>query len=605
MHESDASTPERYLHSVDPRVSCWDIARIYDNTSDAVESLEAFLSEPAIFHSERDIAAAHLSLATAHAMRSDLDAAEAHIDEAERRFALLNDELSLAYVQIRKHFVQHQHDEHDAILAALPRAFRIASEHGDTYLTAALLNDRGLIELLRGMASDGVASYIEATRIAEEVGDHFLSSMIRLNIGGAFLEVHDFEVAIIWLIECLEFAKRANSVYLRFQCNSMLAQCFQQIGNAERALAFGSEAIRLAPGIEYLFSVAECVYDIAIVRSRLGRSKLAIEAFELAASLFHRVDTQASAARRWVCAWCIERETDAFTRRTYDALLAVAHQDVVTTYSMVFDLYDALAQSATVLGLKDDAISHLQRSKALAVDYWQQIGEKQARIAVSQYQLARAQSEAEREREHREELAEALDEAESFNRVNQGLVAQLRAQSAILEQQATEDALTGVGNRRYFDLHLEREAKHARAFMRPLSVALVDLDNFKSVNDRFTHQMGDRVLVAFAVILRENVAPTDFVARYGGEEFGIVLPETDQATALERAEAIRLAIAHHPWPTLDNGLHVTASIGIATAAGNGTAAELLTAADRMLHAAKEHGKNQVWHHVAGNEILNN
>ena len=136
-----------------------------------------------------------------------------------------------------------------------------------------------------------------------------------------------------------------------------------------------------------------------------------------------------------------------------------------------------------------------------------------------------------------------------------------------LERVAQTDGLTGIANRRAFDQALERAVRRARRTNEPLSLLLLDLDHFKSLNDTAGHQAGDEVLRQFAGILAQAARrPDDVAARYGGEEFALILPSTDQTGAVEVAQRIRenLAAAEIPHPRGIDGL-VTVSIGAITA----------------------------------------
>ena len=121
---------------------------------------------------------------------------------------------------------------------------------------------------------------------------------------------------------------------------------------------------------------------------------------------------------------------------------------------------------------------------------------------------------------------------------------ELEALQAQLREQAEKDWLTGCYNRRYLACDARGAGRRARA---PLSVAVLDLDHFKAVNDRFGHQCGDRVLARAAALLHANVRAGDVVTRAGGEEFVIVMPWTDAADAAVCAERLRAAIAAADW----------------------------------------------------------
>jgi len=165
-----------------------------------------------------------------------------------------------------------------------------------------------------------------------------------------------------------------------------------------------------------------------------------------------------------------------------------------------------------------------------------------------------------------------------------------------LQQQATTDALTGLANRAAFDKFLEEHFAAARRQGRPLSLLMLDLDRFKSINDRFGHPCGDQVLRRLGRLLRGTARSTDLAARYGGEELAMVLPNTTRPTAAAIAESIRATVAARPMVIDGNTIPVTVSIGVATFEPGtpfASAAHLLKAADLALYAAKNSGRNKV------------
>lgn len=171
------------------------------------------------------------------------------------------------------------------------------------------------------------------------------------------------------------------------------------------------------------------------------------------------------------------------------------------------------------------------------------------------------------------------------------------------ERLSITDGLTGVWNRRHFDLRANEEVRRANRFGEPFSLVLLDVDDFKRINDTAGHQAGDTVLVEIAARITEAVREVDTVARYGGEEFCLLLPRTDVRGACLLAEKVREAVAARPFALHDHGRHVdvTVSVGVATHPLHGDgAAPLLTAVDDALYRAKRAGKNRV--EVAGTEM---
>jgi diguanylate cyclase (GGDEF)-like protein len=151
------------------------------------------------------------------------------------------------------------------------------------------------------------------------------------------------------------------------------------------------------------------------------------------------------------------------------------------------------------------------------------------------------------------------------------------------------DFLTGIGNRRGFDLTLMREHERALRDNEPLSVVMIDIDFFKKYNDDFGHVDGDQVLIEVARVLRLSVRAPEYLARYGGEEFVVILPTTDMHAAEVAAERIRTAIENNTWPQRP----ITVSLGIVTTTGKIDVGSLVKLADAALYHAKIDGRNRV------------
>lgn len=172
-------------------------------------------------------------------------------------------------------------------------------------------------------------------------------------------------------------------------------------------------------------------------------------------------------------------------------------------------------------------------------------------------------------------------------------VSRLREQADRERRHALTDALTGLANSRAYYAVLERELERARRSARPLTVAYLDIDNFKSINDEGGHLEGDQLLRTCAATLASNLRAVDTAARLGGDEFALVLPETGAEGAALLLERVRLALlrdlqAHErPWPVT-----VTVSIGAVTVLGNPPSAEdVVRAADEAMYRVKRSGKN--------------
>jgi diguanylate cyclase (GGDEF)-like protein len=164
-----------------------------------------------------------------------------------------------------------------------------------------------------------------------------------------------------------------------------------------------------------------------------------------------------------------------------------------------------------------------------------------------------------------------------------------------IQQLAVRDGLTGLHNYRYFRQQIERIVQQARRYGAPLSMLMIDLDNFKTYNDSYGHLKGDVILKEVAALLLEHTRASDLVVRYGGEEFAVLLPETGEEHAHSVGEKIRQVIEEHPFALAAGELpkSLTISVGVASSGGESSADVLVQRADDALYCAKEAGKNRV------------
>ena len=158
---------------------------------------------------------------------------------------------------------------------------------------------------------------------------------------------------------------------------------------------------------------------------------------------------------------------------------------------------------------------------------------------------------------------------------------------------ARHDPLTGTLNRKGLDEVMEREIARSRRNGAPLCVALLDVDNFKSINDRLGHETGDAALVHLANVARSAMRPQDMLARYGGEEFVVVLPETTQAQGIEAMTRLQRELTTRFFLQNNEKILITFSAGVAQLGTEETSTEALRRADQGMYLAKRAGKNRV------------
>lgn len=271
----------------------------------------------------------------------------------------------------------------------------------------------------------------------------------------------------------------------------------------------------------------------------------------------------------------------------HDEALALLEEALVLAQSVrnrreVFKTHLALSQAYERAGNLEKALENYKAFHQVRTEVYDEAARATTHLLKVETELSKERFEREIWRLRNVELATALE--------------RLEEQARQLVRLSVRDGLTGVFNRRHLDEQLPSELARARRTGQPISVAMIDLDNFKRINDSVGHSLGDRALQGVADVITGLLRQSDILARYGGEEFAIVFPDTGEEAAAAACERIRAAIEARDWTDVSPNLGVTASFGVAQANATCDAGSLLDEADARLYAAKAAGRNRV---VAG------
>jgi diguanylate cyclase (GGDEF)-like protein len=261
-------------------------------------------------------------------------------------------------------------------------------------------------------------------------------------------------------------------------------------------------------------------------------------------------------------------------RQSGEDVLAWLDDRLPHTRSLILS---TLASALREAGRVEEAYDALARAAELERQAFRELSELQLRLERATLETTAARRESDALALKNRELSHAHAELEH----RAGELERLQAQ---LRDQAERDWLTGLHNRRYLARELDRLTEQEIPV--PVSVAVLDLDHFKSINDRFGHITGDDVLVRVAGLLCDTLRASDIVVRSGGEEFVIVMPLTDAPAATACCRRIHQAIHEERWEHLAAGLTVTASVGVATTQDLGALDTLVKLADGRLYEAK-------------------
>jgi diguanylate cyclase (GGDEF)-like protein len=247
-------------------------------------------------------------------------------------------------------------------------------------------------------------------------------------------------------------------------------------------------------------------------------------------------------------------------------------------------ILSTLASTLRDAGRLEEAYDMLARAAELERQAFRELSELQLRLERATLEASAARQTSTALAAKNRQLAEAHTELELRARELEALQDQLR-------EQAERDWLTGLHNRRYLARELERLPTEQRDGW--FSLAVVDLDHFKSINDRFGHEIGDHVLVRVAALLCEVLRQPDLVVRSGGEEFLVLMPATEARAASACCERIRRRIRDEPWHAIAAGLALTASVGVASTDDPDQLTALARSADQRLYEAKRSGRDRV------------
>ena len=463
-------------------------------------------------------------------------------------------------------------------LALATQAARFVA--GNDAARCELASLKSQLSFFSGSYNEAMEQAEDAIAIADASGDIGLrifarsaGCMILGNAGVAHLYDH--------LIEVLDLSVEAGDRWQEAMSRNDLACWHQEQGDVERAeeqLARGLEIAReLEPNAFALGVLQSTRSDIRLLAGRaeeaLADARGAIES--LIAQGAPNPYVFGVTVRAEVQALAALGRLDEAQDSSEGALIRLGEQ-VPHARSLVLATIAAALREA---GRIEDAYDALHRSAELEREGLRQLAE----LRLS---LERATIETRAARNENARLAALVAELNAARAALETRTAELESLKEQFREQADRDWLTGLHNRRYLARRLEDSAQ---AF----SLAVLDLDHFKGINDAHGHEAGDQVLVRVANLLLSVVRHSDVVARTGGEEFVLLMPRTDLAAAVSCCERALAAIRGAVWSDIAPGLRVTASVGIAGAGEGAEFDAIASLADSRLYAAKRAGRDRV------------
>ncbi|PNY80901.1 diguanylate cyclase [Deinococcus koreensis] len=541
--------------------------------------------------SPRDEARARLCLGYGLLRLGEFAAAR---DEVEQAVALFT---GLADVPWRRTALNIQgmlQGERGALVEAL-KTFglvrQLSAQLGEIQAEVEAINNTGTVYVNMGDHAGALEHRLTALRLCREHGLRGVEREALVNLSVDYHELGQYEAAL----EAAQASWAAGDAqedeidpYVRAMGQHQAARACFGLGRYEQALALNHEALAA-------FGAQGDQASSAEVHAELGR-------------LAEQRRDYAGAGQAYRLSLLLRRQTGD-TRGEAESLLQVGQLHLLMDEQQA--ALDTLHQARTVAeaaearsercaadlalcrayrqgGQHREALHHLEQHLQLKEQLFNDRSARRLQSLQVQYELGLAEEQRAQAERQSAELRQLNAQLEQSNQEREAAHAETSRLLAQVERQANEDALTGLANRRAFDRTIERLVRGAQ-----LSVIVCDIDHFKSVNDRFSHLVGDEVLRQVARLLRSGLRQGDLLARYGGEEFVILMQGTDVQTTVQIAERLRRLVEQYAWTSIRPGLHLTLSLGAATTDGERSVAELVEGADLALYRAKAAGRNQL------------
>ena len=425
-------------------------------------------------------------------------------------------------------------------IVVLTEAERIAEEIGDRGAQAQALDTMANVYAVSGHPDNALEGHMRALAIQQELGDELSVARVRNNMAYTYLELEDYDAALETAEVSLSFISQNGHEHIEMAVLDTLASVHLAMGDLDAALANAQRGLALARARSSHRDETDSLMTLGKILMKQGRYDDALVSIEQALVL---AQEHGRAVEEYKC----------------HELLATIHEN------------------------RDDPAAALTEYRRYHEQEHACINrESQTRIANLRVEFlledARKDSEIHRLR------TLALEQE-----VGESRITQVR-----LEAQASLDPLTGLYNRRHLAVLVE-ELTAAVARRESVCVMMLDVDNFKEINDAHGHFVGDRVLVSLARLLKRNSRSTDVPLRYGGDEFLVLLVGMDAAAGAEAAERLRSTVARTKVGSGDVEVAVTISVGVACVPADGPMelSALIASADAALYTAKQTGRDRV------------
>ncbi|ACF14509.1 diguanylate cyclase and serine/threonine protein kinase with TPR repeats [Chloroherpeton thalassium ATCC 35110] len=520
--------------------------------------------------------------------------------EALRLFREINDKAG--WVSTLDHIgsVYFKLTGYDNALYHYLESLKIREELNDQIGQVISLNHIATVYEHLGYYDQALNYYLKSLIINEHIGDKNNQINSLNNIGRIYELQGDYEHGINYYQKSLALAKSTQNRKAEADTLSRIGLASEKMEDFETALKLHEESLKIRIEIQDRHGEAISLNNIGNIFEKTSNYLRALTYYFKGWQLFENLGDKFGEAKTLlgIGSMFIKRnEGFKAPKYLYKALSISTEIDAKT---LAFQVYLALSISYKQMMNFEKALEFHEKFHEEEKEVLNEQAKEKTKSLVIQFEVDRTQKEAEIYQLKNVELRQAYDEMkklnESLEKANQQkseLLEKLREQAEALDRQAREDALTKLANRRHFDQRFAEEFERAERYGHHLTMVISDIDFFKKINDKYSHQIGDEVLKQMAKIFTSSCRSVDLVARYGGEEFVFLFPETPLEKGAMACEKIRKNVESFDWSSIAKGLKVTISLGLCENKMVEKREEMVTKADEKLYEAKNNGRNQV------------
>jgi diguanylate cyclase (GGDEF)-like protein len=515
--------------------------------------------------------------------------AKAHshfVERGERRGALLAD-TGLARLMIVEETPARACGR---LLAISSAAQRILAPQDRYWVTSTL----GAAHYFSDRIDEAIRCLYDGLELLQRVAPSPQLPAVMSDLAAGLIAVGDYEPARELAQDALGLLSHFDNPQLRLSAGTSLAESLLALGKADGALAAVEATLAAAaaePGTPVQNHYCAVAAEVCAHHARRAEARRCAAMARLIRNRFPGGFNETD--YRWAAAVAAADGPAARAIATLEQAIAAA--EAIRHVPTLCKAHERLAERYAALGRFEDAYRHQQRFTAvLARRLATRVDVKYYLLKV-QHELQHARAERDRADRQRQETLALNTELERLNAELQRQVREIESLQARLAAEAMQDPLTGLFNRRYLDTAMRGLIAHASRRGEPLALALVDLDHFKRINDRYGHQAGDAALTEIGRLFAHALRSCDVFCRYGGEEFCVVFPDTDGtgAAAALAGLAARLRELVVPWEGhVIEGLTFSAGVAVYPQHAR-TFAGLVASADRALYTAKGEGRDRI------------